>query len=320
MLPRTPVNRAFLPTAFALSACLIAAEPAPAIPLKPHDVVGWLGGAPTSIRASEGRMETLLTAAAPELGAKIRTLAWEGDTVFQQARPVNFPSPADELRKAGATVTVLEFGQAEALAGASAGEFGEAYGKLLDRVAAVTPRVVLILPPPFEKQAAPRPDPSAQNARLEEFTRVIREFGRRPGVAVIDLYTPMNLVEARTTDGWHSSPLGDAAAARIMAGAFGGSAIATAPALGADGGFKSPDLEALRREVAAKNALWVRYARPMNWAFLGGDRTEQPSSRDHDNPKHRWFPEEMEQYPALIADAERRAEDLARKAHETSLR
>lgn len=39
----------------------------------------------------------------------------------------------------------------------------------------------------------------------------------------------------------------------------------------------------LRTLAQAKEQLWHRYWRPSNWAFLYGDRTTQPSSRDHLN-------------------------------------
>jgi hypothetical protein len=71
------------------------------------------------------------------------------------------------------------------------------------------------------------------------------------------------------------------------------------------GNNKGPDpseaeLEKLRSLGMQKEALWHRYWRPSNWAFLYGDRTTQPSSRDHLNPNVRWFPQELEQYRALI--------------------
>jgi hypothetical protein len=47
----------------------------------------------------------------------------------------------------------------------------------------------------------------------------------------------------------------------------------------------------------------------MNWAFLAGDRTEQPSSRDHRDQKIRWFPAEMNQFLPLIETKEREIAD-----------
>jgi len=60
-----------------------------------------------------------------------------------------------------------------------------------------------------------------------------------------------------------------------------------------------------------KNQLWFDYWRPMNWAFLHGDRIEQPSSRDHRNPKIRWFPEELEKFWHLIEARERETREQA---------
>ena len=62
--------------------------------------------------------------------------------------------------------------------------------------------------------------------------------------------------------------------------------------------------ERLRQVIQAKNRLWFDYWRPMNWAFLHGDRTEQPSSRDHRDPKIRWFPDEMKRFLPLINQLE----------------
>jgi aryl-alcohol dehydrogenase-like predicted oxidoreductase len=63
--------------------------------------------------------------------------------------------------------------------------------------------------------------------------------------------------------------------------------------------------------VKSKNQLWFHAWRPMNWAFLAGDRTEQQASRDHRDPKIRWFPAEMEQYGPLVTEADARIESLA---------
>ncbi len=65
--------------------------------------------------------------------------------------------------------------------------------------------------------------------------------------------------------------------------------------------------ETLCAELRAKNRLWHDYWRPSNWAFLYGDRTNQPSSRDPVNPQIRLFPTEQEKYLPLIQSAEGRA-------------
>jgi hypothetical protein len=65
------------------------------------------------------------------------------------------------------------------------------------------------------------------------------------------------------------------------------------------------DTSPLLAAIRAKNKLWHEYWRPSNWAFLYGDRTAQPSSRDHLNPQVRWFPAELEKYHGLIRAKER---------------
>ena len=74
------------------------------------------------------------------------------------------------------------------------------------------------------------------------------------------------------------------------------------------------DIEPLHRAIQAKTQLWFQFWRPENWAFLNGDRTEQPSSRDHRDPKIRWFPAEMEQYGPLIEAREREIAELAQRS------
>jgi hypothetical protein len=69
----------------------------------------------------------------------------------------------------------------------------------------------------------------------------------------------------------------------------------------------------IRDLIAAKNRLWFHYYRPQNWAFLAGDRTNQPSSRDHLDPSKRWFPEELERFVPLIDAKDAEIWALAKK-------
>ena len=69
----------------------------------------------------------------------------------------------------------------------------------------------------------------------------------------------------------------------------------------------------LRQLITAKNRLWFNYWRVQNWAFLAGDRTEQPSSRDHLDRTRRWFPAEREKFLPLIEKKEQEIWALAAK-------
>ena len=79
------------------------------------------------------------------------------------------------------------------------------------------------------------------------------------------------------------------------------------------GVFKSEKLEKIRAAVRVKNGLWTDGWRPANWAFLNGDRMEQPSSRDHVDRRIRWFPVEIQQLSAMIRREEEKVEGLVEK-------
>jgi hypothetical protein len=67
-----------------------------------------------------------------------------------------------------------------------------------------------------------------------------------------------------------------------------------------DAGESEASVEKLAELIREKNRLWFNYWRPQNWAFLAGDRTNQPSSRDHIDQTKRWFPHELQEFVPLI--------------------
>jgi len=286
--------------------------------LRAEEVIGIVGGADTTAAQEYGHLEALIAMERP--GVKFRNFGWEGDTVFEQPRDYAFPPLAEHLRKAGVTVVFAQFGRMEALGGkASAAEFGAALGKLLKQFAGVTPRLVLFTPPPFENAEAPLPDLSARNTDLEAFAAEIRRVGGERGWPVVDALGALRGSSQQITrDGLQLSPRGHALVAQAAAERMGlGSAVRAAGVPDDLGAWPNAAFEKLRRTIVAKNRLWFDYWRPQNWAFLGGDRTEQPSSRDHRDPKKRWFPEEMEQFRPLIM---RKEEEIEALASETKIR
>jgi hypothetical protein len=90
-----------------------------------------------------------------------------------------------------------------------------------------------------------------------------------------------------------------------------GTLVERAGKVSSEGAWANPAMEKLRLAVVDKNRLWFEYWRPQNWAFLGGDRTSQPSSRDHRDPSVRWFPAEMERFVPLIDAQEKVVQRLA---------
>jgi hypothetical protein len=296
--------------------CLAAAADGPVSipPLTAADVVAVVGGTQTAAAADGGYLETLLAFRSADGAPRFRDLSWEGDTVFMRPRQVNFPGLTQQLKVAGATLVLLQFGQMESLAGLSGrSDFSMAYGTLVKEVRAVVPRVVLLTPPPFAVDGPLDPATvTARNRDLAAYVEVIRQWGQREQIPVVDVFAallPQAGTPGLTVDGVQLSERGQKQMARSVAAGWG-------PVLDPDWTV----LEPVRQAVVARNQLWFRYWRPTNWAFLAGDRTEQPSSRDHRDRNIRWFPKEMEEYVPLIHAADARISQQVRTAQPEAAR
>jgi len=261
-----------------------------------NEVIAVLGGSEAVALMEEGTLEASLLSRFPAQRITLRNLAWESDTVWQQDRPMNFGDLTQQLHRSGATAVMLMLGRQECLEKGEAGlpSFRAALEKMVTDCARTTPRLWLVAPPLFGKAAAPLPDLSAHNNVLKQYASAIREIA----TAHRALFTDTTSVEVQTRDGLN---LTEADLARV-ATLIGGTA---------------PEAQGLLATVRAKSKLWHRYWRPSNWAFLYGDRTAQPSSRDHLNPNVRWFPQELEQYRTLITAKEnelwKMSQELGRK-------
>ena len=292
-----------------------------AFELRQGDVVVFLGGEAVVLEGETGHLESLLTAAFPGRGVRYRNLAWEGDTVLEQPRDVNFPGVAEQLKRVGATVIIAQFGKSESFAGRDGlAGFVAAYEKFCDELAKQTPRIVLVTPVPFEKPTDPLlPDLSARNADLRLYVEATRALAERRGYLCVDLFTDVSKEgeDGLTDDGLRLTPRGAGRAAMVLARRLGAVEAASRACDVTDRGrWEVPGgpMEALRQAVVAKNQLWFDYWRPMNWAFLGGDRVFVQASRDHRDPNVRWFPDELERFRPLIEKAEARVEEAAKAA------
>ena len=268
---------------------------------KPNDIVALVGGEDMVAAAEYGHLESLLVRALPEYRLKFRSLAWEGDTVFEQPRDLNYPTLEQQLDEIGATVVIAQFGQMESLAGeGKLPAFTAAYEKLIDRLGAGGRRRIVLM--------ASTPVPGAglaskQFKYVAAYTDAIREIAQRRGLRFILPNDGADIAAASYRDGLHLNEAGQHAVAVRAAEALGTGKLADE--------FTSTDEFRLLDAVRAKNRLWFHYARPQNWAFLNGDRTVQPSSRDHLDPSKRWFPEEMKQWLPLIETKEQEIWNLA---------
>jgi hypothetical protein len=280
-------------------------------------VVAFVGGADVAAALESGHLETLLTAKFRGLGVRFRNFGWEGDTVHAQPRDVGFPPLRSHLQHAGATVIVFQFGRSESLSGRTGlSGFVRDYDNLLNEFARLTSRLVLVTPPPFERSGGLLPDLSNRNPDLAIYSQAIRTLARERLLPIMDLFSELGGESHRkprlTSDGLQLTPRGHALAAAAFIRQLGSAELAAAAGAPDDHGvWPNSSLERLRQIIIAKNRLWFNYWRPENWAFLGGDRTEQPSSRDHRDPRIRWFPTEMEKFVPLIEVKEREIEKLA---------
>lgn len=286
-----------------------------ALSLRAGDVVAFLGGSDVAAAQHTGHLEALLVAAFPGTKIQFRNFGWEGDTVFDQPRDVGFPPLKSHLEKFGATVLVLQYGRAEALGVARpVEEFRSAYEKLIGDFASEGRRFVLVTPPPFESAGGFLPNLTERNVTLSGYAGAIRAIAAQKGFPVIDLFQSFSASAGRvrlTDDGLQLTPQGQARFAAEFVRQAGFPQVAEHAGLPDDRGvWPARGFEDLRQAVMRKNRYWFDYWRPQNWAFLGGDRISQPSSRDHRDPKIRWFPAEMEKFRGWIAREETEIEQL----------
>ena len=305
--------------ALVLTLAARAAEPW----LKAGDVVALVGGEDMVALAEEGWLETLVTWAQPGDRIRFRSLAWEGDTVFEQRRDLNYPTLETQLDKMGATVVICQFGKMESFAGKEGvAAFTEAYEKLIARLSGEKKRrIALVLPTSFgpanRKIATEVPDLQWRNDALFFYKSAITAIADRHHLIALntleseslDAYKRENPHAGayKSYDGIHVAREDAVLLCINIINDF--VPLALKPLV--DDKQKWASVERLRTVVMTKNRLWFHYTRPQNWAFLAGNRTNQPSSRDHLDPTKRWFPEEMEQWVPLIEAKEKEIWALA---------
>jgi hypothetical protein len=283
--------------------------------LLPNDVVAFTGGEDARSGHDLGYLETLLSLRSAGRSVRFRGMAWEGDTVSEQYRPVNFGPWAEQLRRVGASVVFAQFGQLESLEGKDGVErFIASYESLLDQFAKVTKRIVLVSPTPFGRGTPPQPDLSARNDVLKLYVDAIRALAAKKGYLFVDLTTKPLTAERLTRDGLHLTAAGQWIAARETLRQLEVAGLSDLDEPGPQGAFKRESIERLRTSIGAKNALWNNSWRPTNWSFLAGDRMEQPSSRDHLDRRVRWFPVEIQQFPAMVRREEEKIDGLIQAA------
>ncbi|MEE2711812.1 MAG: family 16 glycoside hydrolase [Planctomycetota bacterium] len=284
-----------------------------------------LGGTNALASGKNGYLETLLTAAHPEHRLRFRNMAWQADTVHRQQRPRNFYAKnkpgygeRDGRKTTRADIVFFWMGQTESLHGPqNVGEFARAYAGHLDQLASYTHRVVLVTPVPFLDPLGVGIDVEERNRSLATYVDAIKQIGRARSLPVVDLFSAFrsaNPGDASSQNGVHLTASGHWFAATTIATQLGvARRVPPVELRASDATLKPAAAESLRRSIVQKNELWFRYWRPTNWAFLYGNRQSQPSSRDHRNGSHRWFPEELRSLLDQINQADATVHGIASK-------
>jgi putative heme-binding domain-containing protein len=270
------------------------AVPKSAVQVLDHDVIALTGGSNVERTRFNGLLQTHLIASKPGGNVKVRNFGWEGDTVFEQWRDAGAASSTNswrqqrewrqQLRDAGATVVLAQFGQMESLAGpAKLPHFIAAYEKLIAEFAEEGRRVALVAPVAFEGKLA------ARNGSLDAYTQAVRDLSARLKLNFIEIDKSGADRGSLTDNGYQLNDAGHRLVARRIAEGLG-----VAPV----------ENEAARREVLEMERLWFDYWRPMNWAFLAGDRSGVPYSKDWRDRDKRIFPQEMDDFLPLLKQAD----------------
>lgn len=237
--------------------------------IEPGETMAFLGGAREALQGERGFLEARLARALAREAPRFRWMAAPGDTVYEQAREMNFGSWTGQLQWTGATMAVCRFGRMESLNGeARLPEFAAAYHRLLDFIKPVTRRIVLIAPQPAESPpGAPETEHARRRNLAKLYAEAVREVARTSGAVFAEPAEIPGLTLPPDISADDAFFPGDTSASLYR------DAAATAAALGVSSG-ETPAAELLA-DVTEKNRLWADCWRPDNWAFAYGDRMNQ---------------------------------------------
>lgn len=274
------------------------------------ETIAWIGGTEIADLDRYGLLEAGIQLAWPDLGLRWRNLAWQGDTVYQQARPLYFytkagdPQPGsipDHRERTEPGIVFIAFGKMESLEGAERlPDFVTSYAKLIDELLPLTQRLVLVEPTPFFASGPAQELAEERNRVLETYNEAIRSLAREKNLMFLSTGSA-EWNAGHSDNGVHLNASGHQVFADKVIDMLGHVGMEK----------MSP---ALHDAIARKNLLWQQYYRPTNWAFLFGDRQHVPASRDVEKREERWFVREIDALPALIAEAEADIQRYAKEA------
>lgn len=278
---------------------------------RPGQTIAWIGGTEIVDLDRYGFLEAGMQLAWPELGLRWRNLAWQGDTVYRQARPMFFytkagdPQPGsipDHRERTEPGIVFIAFGKMESLEGTERlPDFVAAYTKLIDDLLPLTKRIILVEPTPFFESGPAAHHAGERNATLVGYNEAIERLASERKLLLVRAAADWKA--GMSDNGVHLNETGHLAWADALL-----------DQIGAGDRKETNGSPALHDAIARKNLLWQQYYRPTNWAFLFGDRQHVPASRDVEKREERWFVREIDALPALIAGAEADIQRYAKEA------
>jgi hypothetical protein len=248
--------------------------------------------------------EKLLTSLQPERHLTFRYLAWSGDEVALQPRPLNFGDIHEHLEEQQADVIFAAFGMNESYRGAAAlpelrMHLEEFLRTLLARQynGSTPPRVVLLSPIAHEEVDHVPLDPGPHNRDLALYTEAMREVAESAGVRFVDLFTPTVPLTADpalgdlTINGIHLNDPGYRIVSDVMARSLGWIGDRPLPT-----DIRGQSHDRLAEAIKHKNELFFYRWRAVNGEYIYGRRKEPFGVVN--------FPGEMEALEKMIAAEE----------------
>ena len=201
----------------------------------------------------------------------IRNLGWSGDDVHGISRAV-FGQPSDgyqrlinDLKLTRPSVVLVAYGANESYEGEAGLERFEAgLNRLLDAIAELPARAVLVTPVPFEDLGAPLPSMMEANTRLEMYCQVLRTLASKRQLQLIDLHREFSTLKAGrwTENGVHLTPEAREKVGRLLATRLAGVDVSDS-----DWARLKRD-EEVQEKVRLKNEWFFHRYRPQNETYL----------------------------------------------------
>lgn len=225
----------------------VAAEP---FALRDGDRVVLIGSTFVERLQDDGYLETVLVSRLLDRSITFRNLGWSGDNVFGEAQArfgtvaEGFKHRSEHVKALDPTVILVGYGANESFAGvAGLPAFEAGLNRLLDDLAPLKARVVLLAPLSHEAMGPPLPDPAEHLADLSRYRDRIRTIAGDRKLPFLDLLAWHQAALQKspkahlTENGIHLSPCGSWRLAQALSEMLGAATPETRPSTVTENGI-----------------------------------------------------------------------------------